>query len=483
MLDPASPSPSPPRGRPRSLQRRLLLTMATVVFVALVIADVATYVSLRPFLVNRVDSSLDAADRSLDHVLFSAEERADPSHYDDAFAAVVPGAYVELRDKSGRVVLTGSARRAFATVKPRYPVRVAGLAKPRSVRYFDVGAIGGTATFRVRAQRTVEGGTLLVALSLEDVAHTLRTLLAIEIVVTVAALLAAIGLGVWLVSRGMRPLRVIEATAARIAGGDLSQRVPADERTEVGRLGTALNAMLERIEDAFRRRTESEERLRLFVADASHELRTPVSAVAAYAELFERGARDRPDDLARAMQGIRRETQRLTSLIDELLVLARVDEEGLRRRERVDLVALAGEAVQSASVLGPEWPLKMRAPRPVEVIGDPIALRQIVDNLLANVRGHTPAGTEARVRVFADRDEIVLEVADDGPGLTTVEAERVFERFYRADPSRRRAQGGTGLGLALVAALAQAHGARTELDTEPGSGATFRVLFPAPPPA
>ena len=209
----------------------------------------------------------------------------------------------------------------------------------------------------------------------------------------------------------------------------------------------------------------------------------PLAAVAAMASLmFERGARDRPEDLARAMHGIRVETQRLSTLIDELLVLARLDEEGLRRRERVDLVALVGQAVQSASVLGPQWPLTMSAPRPVEVIGDPIALRQIVDNLLGNVRGHTPAGTEARVRVFADGDTVVLEVADDGPGLAASEAERVFERFYRADPSRRRAHGGTGLGLAVVAALAEAHGARTDLRTAPGSGAVFRVIFPAPPP-
>jgi two-component system OmpR family sensor kinase len=480
------PDTAPPRARrggPRSLQRRLLLTTATVVFATLLIADVATYFSLRSFLVSRIDSSLDAADHSLDHVLFSAEEKTDPTRYDDAFAAVVPGAYVELRDKTGHVVLTGSARRKFATETPTYPATVTGLISAGSVKYFEVGAKGGTTRFRVRVQRTADGGTLFVALSLDDVAHTLRTLFAIEIVVTLAALLVALAMGVWLVGIGMRPLRDIEATAARIAGGDLTQRVPADSRTEVGRLGTALNAMLQRIEDAFRRRTESEERLKLFVADASHELRTPVSAVAAYAELFERGARDRPDDLARAMHGIRRETQRLSTLIDELLVLARVDEGGLRRRERVDLVAIAGEAMQGAVLLGPEWPLTMSAPRPVEVIGDPIALRQIVDNLLANVRSHTPAGTVARLRVFATTDGIVLEVADEGPGLSAGEAERVFERFYRADPSRRRSHGGTGLGLAVVAALAEAHGARTELDTAPGSGATFRVIFPTPPPA
>ena len=470
------------RGRPRSLQRRLLVTTALVVFVALVAADVATYVSLRTFLTNRVDSSLTAADQSLAHVLFSSHEHADADRRDDAFAAVVPGAYVELRDKAGKVVFTGSARRSFATVKPDYPHAVEGLAKPNAVKFFDVGAIGGKTRFRVRAERTADGGSLLVALSLDDVAHTLRRLLLIGVIVTFVALLAAIALGAWLVRIGMRPLRDIEATAAHIAAGDLTQRVPADARTEVGRLGTALNVMLERIEEAFRRRTESEERLKLFVADASHELRTPVSAVAAYAELFELGARDRPDDLARAMQGIRRETSRLSTLIDELLVLARADKRGLVRREPVDLVALAGEAVQSALVLGPAWPLTMRASRPTEVIGDPIALRQIIDNLLANIRLHTPAGTAGRVRILSEGDEVVLEVADDGPGLSADEAERVFERFYRADPWQPRAHGGTGLGLAVVAALAQAHGARTELDTAPGSGATFRVIFPAPPP-
>jgi two-component system OmpR family sensor kinase len=460
-----------------------LLTTATVVFAALVIASVATYVSLRSFSVSRVDSSLAAADHSLDQVLFSPDERADPSHYDDAFAAAVSGAHVELRDKSGKVLLTGSARGAFETVKPRYPVQIAGLTKPGSVRYFDVPASGGSTTFRVRAQRTADGGTLLVALSLDDVAHTLRTLLAIEVVVTLAALVAALGLGGWLVGLGMRPLRVIESIATRIASGDLTRRVPADERTEVGRLGTALNAMLQRFEDAFRRRAESEERLQLFVADASHELRTPVDAVAAYAELFEGDARDHPDDLARAMRGIRRETQRLSTLIDELLLLARVDEQGLRRREPIDVVALAGEAVQSALVLGPAWPVTISASRPVEVIGDPIALRQIIDNLLSNIRCHTPSGTAGRVRVVADGDDVVLEVADDGPGLMPTEAERVFERFYRAHPSRRRAFGGTGLGLAVVAALSQAHGARTELNTRPGAGAIFRVIFPASRPS
>jgi len=277
--------------------------------------------------------------------------------------------------------------------------------------------------------------------------------------------------------------RPTSATAANIAGGELSLRVEqADERTEVGRLGLALNTMLERIEDAFAKQQASEERLRRFVADASHELRTPVSAVGAYAELFERGARQRPDDLDRVMRGVRNETSRMQALIEDLLLLTRLDEGRPLERQPVELVGLAGEAVEAAQMIGGEWPLAIQADEPVEVTGDRMALREVLDNLLANVRTHTPPGTQATVRVLARDGEAVLEVADEGPGLAPEDAGRVFERFYRADPSRARDRGGTGLGLAVVAALVQAHGGRMELDTSPGGGATFRVRLPFTPP-
>ena len=202
---------------------------------------------------------------------------------------------------------------------------------------------------------------LLVALPLDEVSRTLHQLFVIELVVTGAALLAAIGLGLWLVRLGLRPLRDIETTASSIAGGDLSLRVPEDSRTEVGRLGSSLNTMLRHIEDAFARRAASEEQLRQFVADASHELRTPLSAVSAYAELFERGAHERPADLARVMRGIRVETARMQMLIDDLLLLARLDEGRPLASERVDLVAVLEDAVDAASAVGPDWPITLVA--------------------------------------------------------------------------------------------------------------------------
>src|SRR5262249_36229537 len=328
-------------------------------------------------------------------------------------------------------------------------------------------------------ERLSDGSLLMVALPLDDVNSTLHRLVVIEVVVTAAVLLGAVLLGLWLVRVGLRPLRGIETTAANIAGGELSARVPqGNERTEVGRLAMALNTMLQRIEDAFTKQQASEERLRRFVADASHELRTPVSAVGAYAELFERGAQQRPDDLARVLRGVRAETSRMQALIEDLLLLTRLDEGRPLERQPVELVALAGEAVEAAQMIGSEWPVSIEADEPVEVTGDRMALREVLDNLLANIRTHTPPGTAATVRVLARNGEAVLEVADEGPGLEAEDAARVFERFYRADPSRARDRGGTGLGLAVVAALVEAHGGRVELETSRGAGATFRVQIP-----
>jgi two-component system OmpR family sensor kinase len=211
-----------------------------------------------------------------------------------------------------------------------------------------------------------------------------------------------------------------------------------------------------------------------------------VSAVSAYAELFERGANQRPGDLQRVMRGIRVETARMTTLIDDLLLLARLDEGRPLRSEPVELVPLLEDAVDTALAVGPEWPVALEADAPVTVVGDSMALRQVIDNLLANVRTHTPTGTPAtvstRVESAGARQEVVIEVADSGPGLLPGQAERVFERFYRADTSRSRARGGTGLGLAVVAALVAVHDGRVDVVDTPGGGATFRVRLPIAPP-
>jgi two-component system OmpR family sensor kinase len=351
------------------------------------------------------------------------------------------------------------------------------------VRFFTVPATSGGDRFRVRA--AIEGNDpntlLLTALSLHDVDGTLHRLLMIELLVTGIVLLALAAGGFWVVRLGLRPLRAMEQTAGAIAAGDLSRRVErADDRTEVGRLGLALNAMLAQIETAFKAREASERKLRSFVADASHELRTPLAAVRAYSELFARGADRRPDDLERAMAGITRESERMSLLVQDLLLLARLDEGRPLLREPVQLDEVVGEAVDTALMVEPDRPIALDAEDAV-VLGDRDRLRQIVDNLLSNVRSHTPPAAPVHVRVGRKDGNAVIEVQDSGPGLGAKDAERVFERFYRADKSRARASGGVGLGLSIVAAVAEAHGGGVAAIARDGAGATFRITLPAVP--
>jgi two-component system OmpR family sensor kinase len=243
--------------------------------------------------------------------------------------------------------------------------------------------------------------------------------------------------------------------------------------------------MLARIESAFAERdaTErdlraSEERMRHFVADASHELRTPLAAVSAFAELFERGADHNAADLGRVMSGIRAESGRMKALLEDLLLLARLDEGRPIEREPVELVGLAAEAAQTAQTIAAAWPVRLDAEQPVETMGDHDRLRQVLDNLLVNVRTHTPAGPSTTIRLSRRDDLAVVEVADDGPGLDPEQAAQVFERFYRADPSRSRAHGGAGLGLAIVAAIVTAHGGQVGAGPAPGGGAVFTIRLP-----
>jgi two-component system OmpR family sensor kinase len=348
---------------------------------------------------------------------------------------------------------------------------------------FTVSAVSGDTRFRVALEPLGDTGQILiVAAPLNDADDTLHQLLIVEIVVAASVLLATLLLGLWLVRVGLRPLGRIEVTAAGIAGGDLSRRVDNDDpRTEVGRLGGALNTMLGQIEEAFDERTASEQRLRRFVADASHELRTPLAAVRAYAELFDRGARERPDDLERAMTGIQRESQRMGLLVDDLLLLARLDQGRPLERKAVALDEVARDAVESARMLNPEREISLDVPAPVEVEGDRERLRQILDNLLANVRAHTPSGAPATVRVVREGENAVVEVTDTGPGLSDDQLEHAFERFYRGDASRSRDVGGAGLGLAIASAIAESHGGLATVANVGGNGVTglsVRVVLP-----
>jgi two-component system OmpR family sensor kinase len=253
----------------------------------------------------------------------------------------------------------------------------------------------------------------------------------------------------------------------------------AEPRTEVGRLGLSLNAMLGQIQSSFEASQASEERLRRFVADASHELRTPLTSIRGYAELFRRGAADRPADLAIAMRRIEEESARMGLLVDDLLLLARLDQGRPLEHGPVDLSRVAADAVHDARAVEPDRPVELRVPDgSVTVLGDELRLRQVAANLLANTRQHTPPSTPVTVSARRAGDVAVLEVADAGPGLTPDQATRVFERFYRADPSRARSMGGTGLGLSIVAAVAEAHGGAARVVSTPGAGARFWVEIP-----
>jgi two-component system OmpR family sensor kinase len=317
----------------------------------------------------------------------------------------------------------------------------------------------------------------------------------LALVMILVSLGVLIGLGVlvwWIVRRGLRPLDAMAVTAGAIAGGDLGRRVaPAEDRTEVGRLGLALNAMLGEIEIAFAARAASEGRLRRFLADASHELRTPLTSIRGYAEIFDLGARDRPEDLATAMHHIREEADRMTLLVDDLLLLARLDRERPLAMEPTDLVSLVDRAVVAGRAAASGHPVTLVTPDEAVVAGDAHRLRQVVDNLLANALRHSPDGAAVEVRVTAGPDAVTIEVADHGPGVPAADRERIFEPFYRADSSRARATGGAGLGLAIVAAIARAHGGTVGVepngnggdeDSEEGSGARFWVRLPTDRP-
>jgi two-component system, OmpR family, sensor kinase len=508
-----------------SLRTRLLLALGAVALVALIAADVATYSSLKSFLTSRVDEQLDATHDSIVQALYHpggppggpgpGSSRPAPSEPDNGsppqgstednspdtndaasmFQRLAPGTFVALLKPDGTVITQQPyVEEGGIQLEPRIPSHLAtsrsSARNPQPSTYFNTGSVQkGGASFRVSATQFPNGDVLLVAVPLSGEHQTLDRLLEIELAVTGGALILAGLIGWWMVRVGLRPLSAIERTAAAISEGELGRRVPGETpKTEVGRLARVINTMLGRIEGAFSAREatladlrRSQGTLRRFVSDASHELRTPLAAVSAYAELFERGANRHPEDLGRVMAGIRAETARMGELVDDLLLLARMDEGRPLERVPVELVGVAAEAVHAASAVGPDWDFRLDASEPVEVVGDPARLRQVIDNLLSNVRAHTPPGTAATVRVSLLNDRIVLSVEDDGPGITADEAQRLFERFYRADESRSRSSGGSGLGLSIAWAIVVAHGGTVSAAPREGGGSVFTVTLPPAP--
>jgi two-component system, OmpR family, sensor kinase len=304
--------------------------------------------------------------------------------------------------------------------------------------------------------------------------------------VVIAGVLLVLGFVGWAVVRvGLLPLDRIGNTAGAIAGGDLSHRVESvDPRTEVGRLGIAFNAMLDRLERAFGRHQESEDRLRRFLADASHELRTPLASIRGYAELFRMGAASSPEEVAKAMRRIEDEAARMGVLVEDLLLLARLDEIAEAPHSAVDLAALAADAVDDARATAPDRSITLVGGVAGDgvaatVLGDPHQLRQVLGNLLRNALVHTAPGTPIEVGVVGGGSELVrLTVRDFGPGLPPGDPAALFERFWRAEAGRERGKAGSGLGLAIVAAIVDAHGGRVEAANVDGGGAVFTVELP-----
>lgn len=474
-----------------SLRVRLTAALLVLVTLGLVTADIATYTALRSFLLQRVDQQLYPAQSVMRDVLANGGDLLvglpSGANKTPAPGGLPTGTYLAVFGSSGsklggRHLDPGNqpipppsipaSLVAGASSTPSYSTLDS--VSPTGPRYRAVIAsvMGPTTTF-----------TIVLAIPLTEVFRTLHRLVLIALTVTSVVIAAMALLSWWIVRRELRPLIRIEHTAGAIADGDLSKRVEdSDARTEVGRLGGALNVMLGRIEAAMDERLAAEEALRRFLADASHELRTPLTSIRGYAELLRRGAENNPEDLTLAMRRIESESLRMGGLVEDLLFLARSQHGRSILNEPVDVAELAIDAVHDAGAVDPSRGIKLDAPSACVVHGDEAGLRQVMANLLSNAITHTPPGSPISVAVRAKDGWVEFAVADEGPGLQREDATRIFDPFYRADPGRARQGGirgaGTGLGLAIVAAITESHGGTVEVVSSPGQGARFTVRIP-----
>jgi len=324
-------------------------------------------------------------------------------------------------------------------------------------------------------------GSVIVAQSLSDFDKTTRQIGIVFLIIGGVALLFIAFASRQVIKIGMKPLEKMEITAEKIAAGDLSARLENFEPdTEVGRLSTSLNQMLSRIEESFAARAESENKLRRFVADASHELRTPLTSIRGFAELHRQGAVPEGEKTKELIARIEKESMRMGSLVEDLLMLARIDQSRELVIADVELSNLIKEAVSSAQAAGPDHPITSDIAYDVHTQGDADKIYQVVTNLLANARAHTPAGTPIHVATYSTEDGSYVTVADKGPGLSAADQARIFERFYRVDSSRQRSSSdGSGLGLSIVDEVMKAHGGTVSVASDPGNGATFTLHFKA----
>ncbi|MFE5334396.1 ATP-binding protein [Isoptericola sp. NPDC056573] len=495
---PTPPLPEPaPRSAPRSapwtwlerlpLRTRLVTITVLVLAAGLILAAVVTRTVVSGYLVAQTDQQLTQSAKGVANMTLNSSgdlaQRA-PSEY-----------VVILRDADGAT----SEPTVWPATQDKYgipdiPDEPVSAVVDRGLEPFTVASVGGTepGDWRVVALPYGSSGTIqgavYVGLPLAEVQHTVAYLTRSLLFSALGIVILGGAISFLLVHRSLRPLRQIETTAAEIAAGDLSQRVPErPTSTEVGSLSASLNTMLAQIEQAFSAQEESERRMRRFVSDASHELRTPLATVKGYGELYRLGALDTPDKVDDTMGRIEDSARRMSTLVNDLLVLARLDEGRPMRKDPVDLAAMARDAAQDLHALDPTREVTVTglapgspAPSGLVVTGDADRLRQVLTNLVGNVARHTPAGSPAELAAGRAPDGgAVVEVRDHGPGITPEQSKRVFERFYRADSSRNRESGGSGLGMAIVAAIVGAHQGHVSVSETPGGGMTVRVLLPS----
>ncbi|MGK2877578.1 MAG: sensor histidine kinase [Solirubrobacterales bacterium] len=396
--------------------------------------------------------------------------------------ALPPGTYAAFIDSSGAIVAScsfGYERSDSAAVPDLSSVGLSG--EPQTV-----GSSGPETTeFRVAARTAPTGERIVVAVPLNDTRQTINRLLLVETIVILFALLV-LGVAAWLlVGIGLRPLDRMGRTADAIAGGDISHRVePADERSEIGRLGLALNRMLERLEGAFKEREAGEKRLRQFLADASHELRTPLVSIRGYSELYRLGATKEEDEVDRSMERIEQEAARMGVLVEDMLTLARLDETHDNTFTSVDVSEIAANAVRDAEVAAPDRRFTLESDGAQQISGDSHQLQQVLANLLRNAIVHTPDGTPIEVSVARSGDDVRIDIRDHGPGLPDGAGAQIFERFWRSETGRERGKAGSGLGLSIVAGIVEAHGGRVHAkNADDGSGAIFSVWLPLAGPS
>jgi two-component system, OmpR family, sensor kinase len=473
-----------------SLRNRLILAMLALSGVAIIASDFAANTLLRGFLIKQVDSQLENVTGTslmrLDRAGIATNgEGDDPAN---GFLPVRPLGSVPTQVTLTLLDLTGAvtgqiggefsnstAGNIFKELTPSEVVSHQG-------QPFTIQSEGDAPDVRVVAKLLPSGvGTVVVSVALDSVDRTLNKLTALFFLISLIVLFLIAAISRLLIRLSLRPLSKIEDTAARIAEGDLSARLPEiDSKTEVGRLTGSLNTMLSRIEESFAVRTESESKLRRFVADASHELRTPLTAIRGFAELHRQGAVVGEDKVKELVARIEKESIRMGSLVEDLLLLARLDQAPDVASDPVDVNHLVSEVIESARAAGPNHPISFAKPdEDVFVLGDSQRIHQAVANLLANARAHTPAKTPITVVIEQSESESIISVTDTGPGLSKEDQSRIFERFFRADPSRVRVSGeGSGLGLAIVDAVMKAHGGFVSVDSQLGKGSTFTLHFP-----